>query len=163
MHAWPSRSRGMCGRVCSVELVFWPLRGVGCAPRVLACCASEPHPTRGSRQEAQAHLLPTRPVPPSRSAIGRAANASLPDTTHGRFRCRVGWGKCGLWPALPCPAAPRFLKQHPHSLPCAVANLERVCACYARTYKPPAKAQRTHRSPGPRFQTAWHAARLRGL
>ena len=60
---WPPRSREMRRTVCSVEPIFWPMRGMGCAPRVLACCAPEPHPDAGISTRGQGTPAATAPRP----------------------------------------------------------------------------------------------------
>ena len=60
---WAPGPREMRGSVCSAEPVFWPVHGVGWAPRVLACVAPEPHPDMGFSTRGRVTPATTAPRP----------------------------------------------------------------------------------------------------
>ena len=91
--SWPPRSREMRRTVCSVEPVFWPMRGMGCAPRVLACCAPEPHPNVGISMRGRDTPAANAPRP-ARPFRDRPSSQCFAARHHTRaFQVQSGLGE----------------------------------------------------------------------
>ena len=99
---WPPRSREMRRTVCSVEPVFWPMRGMGCGTRVLRGAAPSRTASWGSRDGARcAHsgLARSRPAA-CRSFVQCTCRISaLCTKARGAW---AGWAWCQARPVVRC-------------------------------------------------------------
>ena len=105
---WAPGPREMRGSVCSAEPVFWPVHGVGWAPRVLACVAPEPHPDMGfsTRGRVTPATTAPRPARPFRDRLNSQFFAARHHTrafpVQGGLRevYGVAWGALSRRPPL---------------------------------------------------------------